>query len=120
MILEGMIINGISFEFGGKVAFATITQKMINDSGAAEETMDDIAAIPGQIEGRVRGHHDLKNFRMGSAGYPYAQFRTSTQTRFVPLSVEGGHVLASGCGIYAPASEAKKKLINAMREIWGL
>ncbi|MGE4483749.1 MAG: bifunctional oligoribonuclease/PAP phosphatase NrnA [Oscillospiraceae bacterium] len=119
LILEGMLINGITFEFGGKVAFAIVTQKMIKDSGAAEEAMDDIAAIPGQIEGVLAGI-TIKEL-------PDRQCRISVRT-MPDLNANalcsyfdgGGHVLASGCGINATAPEAKERLIMAMREIWGL
>ena len=49
--LEGMLTCGLEYSFDGKVAIASITRDMLELSGANEDDMDDIAAIPGSIEG---------------------------------------------------------------------
>ena len=49
--LEGMIYAGIEYYSGGKTAVITITKDMMEKSGCTEDDMDDIASIPGGIEG---------------------------------------------------------------------
>ena len=49
IVLEAMITSNMKFYYDGAVAVATITKAMLEKTGATENDLDDVAAIPGSI-----------------------------------------------------------------------
>ena len=114
--IEGMIYSGLEFYFNGTAAISTITREMIDGSAANEDDLDDIASIPGSIEGVLVGitireltsTHDCK-----------------VSVRSVP-SVDshgicarfggGGHPMAAGFSLEATVSEIKNLLLETLPE----
>lgn len=120
MMIEAMIITGMSFHFDGAVAMATITRKMMAQTGAGENEMDDVAAIPNGIEGvlvgitirELTGPKDCK-----------VSIRTSSIVNANTLASQfggGGHAMASGFSLKASAEEIKKLLLRALGELFPL
>jgi len=108
--MEGMITSDIEYSFDDKVAVASITREMMDESGATEDDLDDIAALPGSIEGvcigitirELKSAHDCKiSVRTRS---PYdAQMICSHFGG-------GGHKLAAGCTVGKSIPEVKEAL----------
>jgi phosphoesterase RecJ-like protein len=115
--LEGMLDAGIEYSFDGKVAIATITREMIESSGAVEDDMDDIAAIPGSIEGvfigitirEMSSAHDCKVSVRSQAPYN----SSTICSRFGG----GGHKTAAGFTLEKSVDEIKAALSKVLDDI---
>jgi len=108
--IEGMLTAGLEYSFDDKVAIASITTEMMKASQADEDDLEDIAAIPGSIEGvyigitirELTSPHDCK---------------ISVRTR-APYDAQvicshfggGGHKLAAGASIEKTIPEIKQML----------
>jgi len=114
--LEGMLICGLEYSFDGKVAIASITLDMLAASGAGEDDMDDIAAIPGSIEGVCIG---ITIRELSSA----QDCKVSVRTR-APYDAQvicshfggGGHSQASGFVAEKTIDEIKAELMEVLSE----
>ena len=114
--IEGMIMSGIQFFYSGKVAVITITRKMMEQAGVTENDMDDIAAIPGSVEGVLVGI-TVKEFT-NSDGCKVS-VRTGPQVNANELCAKfggGGHAMASGCSMNVSIEEMTHLLIEALGE----
>jgi phosphoesterase RecJ-like protein len=112
--LEGMLFCGLEYFFDGKVAIASITLDMLKASGADEDDMDDIAAIPGSIEGVCVGitirellsEHDCK-----------VSVRTRTPYDAQAICAHfggGGHNQAAGFVAEKTIGEIKAELMEVL------
>ena len=120
ILLEAMITSHMAFYFDGAVAIATITKDMMNETGASENEMDDIASIPGTIEEvivgitirEITGPTDCK-----------VSVRTTPLVNANELSTRfggGGHAMAAGFSLQATTEEIKNRLLDDLREIFPL
>ena len=114
--IEGLIYSGIGFFFGGKVAISTITMEMMESAKASEDDIDDIASIPGSIEGVLAGitireltsTHDCKvSVRTGPTVNAHA-----ICARFGG----GGHPMAAGFSLEKTADEIKEVLLETLKD----
>ena len=112
--IEGFIYSGIEFHFGGTVAFSTITRKMMESANADEDDVDNIASIPGSIEGVLAGitireltsEHDCK-----------VSVRTSPAVNAHAICEHfggGGHPMAAGFSLEKTVGEIKKALLAVL------
>ena len=94
--LEGTVLSGIRYYYGGRVAITSITKDLMDRTGCTEDDMDDIAAIPGGIEGvwcgitmrELSSETDVKiSVRSGSL---------FNSNEFCSKFGGGGHAMASG------------------------
>jgi len=108
--IEGMLISGIEYSFNNRVAVASITLEMLDASGADEDDLDDIAAIPGSIAGVCIG------ITIRELSSPQ-DCKISVRTR-APYDAQaicahfggGGHKLAAGFTTDNTIKEIKKML----------
>ena len=115
--MEGMIFSGLEFFFDGFVAISCISREMIEAADADEDDMDDIAALPGSIEGvcvgiiirELSSTHDCKISVRTKAPYD-AQ-------KICAHFGGGGHKLAAGSMIEKTVSEIKAELHEVLKEI---
>ena len=114
--IEGMIYSGLEFHCGGAVAIASITRAMMEEARAAEDDVDDIASIPGGIEGVLAG----------------ITIRELTGTRDCKVSVRssptvnshalcahfggGGHAMAAGFAMEASVPEIKQMILEVIEQ----
>ena len=118
--IEGMLTSGIEYSFNNRVAIASITMEMLEVSGADEDDLDDIAALPGSIEGvcigitirELTSPHDCKLSVRTKAPYD-AQ-------AICEHFGGGGHKLAAGCTIEKPIEEIKVDLSEVLNNIFQL
>ena len=116
MTLEGSILSGLKYFFDGKVVAATVTRKMMSDAGATENDCDDIAGIPGKVEGCVVSLviRELDDNKCKVSVRSQKVFDSSALcARFDG----GGHKMASGCTIEADPDETLKILVSAIGEV---
>lgn len=116
MTLEGSILSGLKYFFDGKVVAATVTRKMMSDAGATENDCDDIAGIPGKVEGCVVSLviRELDDNKCKVSVRSQKVFDSSALcARFDG----GGHKMASGCTIEADPDETLKMLVSAIGEV---
>lgn len=120
IMLEGMITSGIEFYYNGAVAIATITRDMMERTGAGENEMDDVAAIPGGIEEVLVG---ITIRELSSPTDCKVSVRSSPLFNSNDLCTRfggGGHTMAAGFSLNETASEIKQKLLSALDELFPL
>lgn len=115
MEMERLVMDSISYYFGGRCAVITITQDMIRLSGAMQDDLEGLASIPRQIEGVLIGI----TIREKEDG----EFKISLRTQ-PPMDASaicerfggGGHKGAAGCTLAAPLAGAKTEIVGAVGE----
>lgn len=120
IMLEAMITSGIEFYFNGAVAIATITGGMMAQAGANENDMDDVASIPGSIEGVIVG---ITIRETGEAEGCKVSVRTLPLVNANHLCTRfggGGHAMAAGFSLNVSTGEVKRLLIDALSESFPL
>lgn len=116
MTLEGSILSGLEYLFDGKVVAATVTCRMMQDACATENDCDDIAGIPGRVEGCVVSLviRELADNRCKVSVRSNESFDSSALcARFGG----GGHKMASGCTIAASPEKTLQLLADAIGEV---
>ena len=110
--LEQMALEGMEFLHNGRVAIMTITNEMMQKSGATENDMEGLPPIPRQIEGVWVGI----TLRQKEDGNYKVSVRTGTHADAAEVCVllgGGGHNRAAGCTIEGTLSEAKAAVLAA-------
>ena len=115
--LESLIISRIEYYRDGKVAVITRTKALMKEAGAWERDADDIAKLPGQIEGVEVGIaiSEIED------NYTKISVRTTEKADanlICKLLGGGGHAAAAGCYLDCPYMEAKPQILKAVDEIW--
>jgi len=116
--IEGMLTSGIEYSFDDRVAIAAITIKMLEESQADEDDLDDIAALPGSIEGVCIG---IIIRELSST----SDCKISVRTR-APYDAQkicahfggGGHKLAAGSMINKTVDEIKAELHKVLETVF--
>ena len=112
--IEGFIYSGLEFHFGGAAAFSTITRDMMEKAGADEDDVDDIASIPGSIEGVLAG---ITIRELTSERDCKVSVRTSPSVNAHAICERfggGGHPMAAGFSVEMPVDEIKKELLAVL------
>ncbi len=115
--LESRIIGGMEFYRDGTVAIASIPLSLVDELGLDENDLDDVASIPGQIEGVVVGV-TLKEKKDGGTK---VSVRTTPQANASLICAEyggGGHMMAAGCTGPWGIGEAAGKIKAAIDKVW--
>ncbi len=110
-----MVLDSIKYYCGGRIAVATVTQKMREKAGFYNDDLGELASIPRQIEG-VECGITLKQLMRGV-------YKISIRTN-EKLSAEeickafggGGHTRAAGCTIRGSQAQVRDKLIAKAEE----
>ena len=112
--IEGMILSGLEFHFGGTVAISTITRKMLEDTAADEDDIDDIASIPGIIDGVLAG---ITIRELTSVRDCKVSVRSGPEVSSNEICKHfggGGHAMAAGFTLEATVEEIKEALIKIL------
>lgn len=116
MLLEGAISAGLKFYADGKVVVAAVTQKMMDDAGATENDCDDLAGIPGRVEGCVVSLviRELEQEKCKVSARSHPGFDCNALcTKFGG----GGHKMASGCTVNLDVDKTREALVSAILEV---
>ena len=114
ILIEGMVISGLEFYLDGAVAVSSITNDMMLKAGATENDMDDIAAIPGGIDGVLVG---VTIREMSGPRDCKVSIRTAPSVDANAIAARfdgGGHAMASGFSTDQTIGETKRLLLAAL------
>ena len=113
--LEQMALEGMEFLHNGRVAIMTITNEMMQKSGATENDMEGLPPIPRQIEGVWVGI----TLRQKADGNYKVSVRTGTHADAAAICVllgGGGHNRAAGCTIEGDRQQALDAVLHAVEQ----
>jgi phosphoesterase RecJ-like protein len=116
-VLEGLVFAELGFYFEGRAAIAVITRDMMARTGATEDDMDDIASLPGSVEG-VRVGVTVRELARGECK---VSMRSSPEVNSNELCARfggGGHAMAAGFTSQAEVATVKAGIIGALGEIF--
>lgn len=115
LALEALVFSSLRYYHGGKTVIAIITKEMLEKAGATEKDCEDIASLPGRVEGAfssaVIKEVDATNCKIS--------LRTNgvvNATKVCAAFGGGGHAMASGCGMEIGCLEAAEALANAIEK----
>ena len=117
MILEGFICAGMKFYYGGRLVVASVTLDMMAESGATENDCDDIAGIPGKVEG-CEVSMLIRELREGKCKVSVRSQPTFDSCALCAKFGGGGHKMASGCTIEASPDEIRDMMVKAVGDTW--
>jgi len=120
MKIEGMIYSGLEFYFGGAVAISLITRDMMESANAGEDDVDDIASIPGSVEGVLAG---ITIRELTSKTDCKVSVRTGQEVNAHSICARfggGGHRMAAGFTRNATVGEIKHDLLEALEQELGI
>ena len=109
--VEAMILSSLEFHFDGAVAISTITRDMLAKANSSEDDIDDIASIPGSIDGVLAG---ITIRELSSENDCKISVRTSPSINAHEICKRlggGGHAMAAGASLNLTISEIKKSLL---------
>jgi len=111
--LEGMLYSGMRFYFGGLCTVARLTRAMLTECGAAPEDLEDLANIPGRVEGSKIAVF-IKELDDNSV-----KVSVRTEGEYSAIDIcsvfgGGGHRAASGCNIAQDIDSAEASLIKVI------
>ena len=112
--IEGMILSGLEFYFKGAVAISTITRKMMDESAATEDDIDDISSIPGSIKGVLAG---ITIRELSEKRDCKVSLRTGSAVNSHDICAKfggGGHPMAAGFSLESSVAEIKELLLEAL------
>ncbi len=114
--LESMLTESMELYDGGETAVVAVTLEMLNALNATEEDTDNITAFAGQTEG-VKNAVTIRE-------YPGGEFRVSLRTtggldasKVCGLLGGGGHAGAAGCTIRGTLVQARRAILDAIRQV---
>jgi len=111
--LESMLVAGMEMYSGGKVCLMTLTQQMMDDAGATDNDIDDIAGFPRVVEGVDIGIM----VRELAGGKSKCSLRSAGKANSSDICAElggGGHPGAAGASWDGHYTELKKLILDAV------
>lgn len=113
--LEKMCLAGMEFFFDERFALITVTQEMFRLSGSDESECDAIASLPRQVEGVVVGA-TLREKPDGSFKVSMRSHAPADVSAICAKMGGGGHIRAAGCQLEGPLENARKVLLENIKE----
>ena len=101
---------------GGKIAVAPVSMSLMDEAGATEEDMEDIAAFLGQIEG-VETSVTIRELAEGGCKLSVRTSGGLNATKVCALLGGGGHAAAAGCTVSGTLVEAEAAILDAIRQV---
>lgn len=120
MELERLTMASLEYHFDRRCAVITLTQEMLHTSGALEEDIDGISALPRQIEG-VEAAVTIRERVSGEYKLSLRTARGVNATAICRSLGGGGHPAAAGCTLQGTLPEVKATILAAVgRELEGV
>ena len=117
IVLEGMICSGLKFYKDNAVVIATVTMDMMDNAGATENDCDDMAGIPGRVEGCVVSMV-IRELAEGKCKVSVRSQPSFDSSELCAVFGGGGHKMASGCELHLPPDETADAVRRAVEEVW--
>ena len=115
--LESRIYGGFKYYSDGKVVVSTITREMISSCGASEDDLEDVAGLPGRVEGEIVGIVIRENDD-GTCKISMRSKEEVNSSEICAYFGGGGHKMAAGCTIEAEPEKAEKLIIEVLQSVW--
>lgn len=115
--LESMIYAGLRFYREGKIVIATVTRRMLAESGAGEDDLDDLAGLSGRAEGAVL-NITIREQPDGSCKISVRSNEEVSSSAICAVFGGGGHEMAAGCTIFGDTEKARELLLSVIDEVW--
>lgn len=112
---DGAFLAGLRYHYNDRVAIAVVTRAMMAETGVTEDDLDDIAAIPGQVEG-VKVGIVVKELAVGRCKVSVRTTPGFSANQICQTFGGGGHPLAAGCEVHQPPDETAALLLQACEE----
>ena len=100
----------------GKIAVAPVSLSLMDEAGATEEDMEDIAAFLGQIEG-VETSVTIRELAEGGCKLSVRTSGGLNATKVCARLGGGGHAAAAGCTVSVTLAEAEAAILDAIRQV---
>ena len=114
--VERLITEGMHRYENGKIAVAPVSLSLLDEAGATEEDMEDIAAFLGQIEG-VETSVTIREQAGGSCKLSVRTSGGLNATKVCALLGGGGHAAAAGCTVDMDLAGAETAILEAIRKV---
>lgn len=118
ILLEAKITDSMAFYYDGAVAISIISNDMMAETGAGENDMDDVAAIPGGIEDVIVG---ITIRELSGLNDCKVSVRTTPLVDANALCKKfggGGHSMAAGFTLEKSADYINNMLLDALSTIF--
>ena len=114
--MERLITERMHRYEDGRIAVAPVSLSLMDEAGATEEDMEDIAAFLGQIEG-VETSVTIREQAGGSCKLSVRTSGGLNATKVCALLGGGGHAAAAGCTVPGGLAEAEAAILAAIRQV---
>ena len=111
--LEGAIMSSLRSYADGRITMAVITHKMVEEAGASDDDMEDLASLPGKVAGTLVSVMVKENDR----GFSKLSLRSTGEVNVSEICAKfggGGHAMASGCELDLVPDEAAEVIRAAI------
>ncbi len=113
--LEGAIMSSLRSYADGRITMAVITHKMVEEAGASDDDMEDLASLPGKVAGTLVSVMVKENDR----GFSKLSLRSTGEVNVSEICAKfggGGHAMASGCELDLVPDEAAEVIRAAIED----
>ncbi|MEQ2455907.1 DHH family phosphoesterase [Flavonifractor hominis] len=114
--VERLIVERMHRYENGTIAVAPVSLSLMEEAGATEEDMEDIAAFLGQIEG-VETSITIRELTGGECKLSVRTGSGLNASKVCALLGGGGHAAAAGCTVPGTPEEAEAAILEAIRQV---
>ena len=114
--VERLIVERMHRYEEGKIAVAPVSLSLLDEAGATEEDMEDIAAFLGQIEG-VETSITIRELADGGCKLSVRTSGGLNATKVCAILGGGGHAAAAGCTVDMGLKGAEEQILAAIRQV---
>ncbi|MEA4895707.1 MAG: DHH family phosphoesterase [Oscillospiraceae bacterium] len=111
LALEALILSSFRYYHDGKTVIAVVTKEMLEKAGAKEKDCQDIASLPGRVEGAFSSV-TIKEIDVSRCKVSLRTNGVVDANRVCAVFGGGGHKMASGCTMNMNSFEAAEVLAN--------
>ena len=116
MQLEAEMLRNAAFYDGDRVAVLSVPRSLMEKLNATESDAEDLSSLGGQIEG-VDCAITMRELEPGEWKVSLRTGPRVNATRAAALLGGGGHAAAAGCTLRAPFAEARRQVLEAVRQV---
>jgi len=110
------VISSMEYHFDGKVAIAFITNDMIEEVGASEDDLDDIASLPTTVEGVCIGITIRELTSQSGSKISVRSSEPYNANEICGHFGGGGHVRAAGATVKKTVQEVRDELLEVLKK----
>ena len=115
--LESLVYDSIRFYRDGKIAVALVTLKMLRETGAVEDDLDDLAGLAGRCEGSLV-NITVREKEDGTCRVSVRSIPGVDSSAICAVFGGGGHAMAAGCTVSGTPERVCELLVGVVEEVW--